>query len=411
MATASATGGAPTVTVKESGAKGLSGTDGTDGAGFNQVRQSKLDNPLLHLFKTNQLQVVSAPLNIVADVTFTRASAANFVDRYGVVQTAAIDVPREEKGGFLIEGASTNEALHSRDLSNAAWTKTNITAVKDATGNDGAANAASSLTASAALGTVFQSITLGSQENTYSVDVKRKTGVGTIEMTDDGGTSFTDITSLINSTTYTRLTITTTQANPSIGFRITINTDAIEVDYNQLENLPFASSRIVTTTASVTRSRDIVSVVNENNTAVSIFTWSFTFEIIGVAVGDGTTEDQVFEIESADATLSDTMGLASPNLFPFKIDNNSNELSSNHTLNQPINVSIARVNSTTVRSVVDGVVFDDTIVENTAKGIATSGTISIGARNDGTAVAYIRIKDLRFYDFDFNADEATYLGS
>ena len=40
--------------------------------------------------------------------TFTRASAATYIDKSGVLQTAAINEPRFEKEGLLIEGQSTN---------------------------------------------------------------------------------------------------------------------------------------------------------------------------------------------------------------------------------------------------------------------------------------------------------------
>lgn len=158
--------------------------------------------------------------------------------------------------GFISEGEATNEALYARDFTNAAWSKTNITALLDATGIDAAANSCSTLTATAVNGTVFQSITLASAEFTTSFYVKRKTGTGTISITDDGGSTYTDITSLIDTSDFTRVQITTTQANPSIGFKIDTSGDEIEVDFAQLEELPFASSPIDTTTTAVTRSAD-----------------------------------------------------------------------------------------------------------------------------------------------------------
>ena len=85
------------VVVSEKGGQGLPGADGADGSGFNQVRKSKLDNPLCHLFKTNKLVEASAPTGTDADVTWTRPTTATYVDRYGTVKTAAINTPREEK--------------------------------------------------------------------------------------------------------------------------------------------------------------------------------------------------------------------------------------------------------------------------------------------------------------------------
>ena len=96
--------------------------------------------------------------------------------------------------GLLIEGSRANVVLYSNDLTNAAWTKTNITAALNQTGADGVANSASSITASAANGTVLQSITLASSQRIQSALVKRITGTGVINMTTDGGTTWVAVT-------------------------------------------------------------------------------------------------------------------------------------------------------------------------------------------------------------------------
>jgi len=218
----------------------------------------------------------------VGSATFTRSTIKRYLHKdTGLITVAAIDEAAFEQDGILIEGASTWEALHNRDFTNAVHVKTNITAVKDATGADGVANAASTLTATAANGTAFQTITKASAENTFSLDVRRKTGTGTIEITDDGGSTFTDITTSINSVSYTRFQITTTQANPSIGLRIVTSGDEIEVDYEGLEALSFASSRIEVTTTPLTRTADNLSIpiANFNETTGTV---SLTASLIGI---------------------------------------------------------------------------------------------------------------------------------
>jgi len=74
-------------------------------------------------------------------LTLTRATTATYIDKSGVLRTAAINEPRFEKEGLLIEGAGTNLALYSMDLSNSFWNKTRITAVSGYDAPDGSKNA------------------------------------------------------------------------------------------------------------------------------------------------------------------------------------------------------------------------------------------------------------------------------
>jgi len=402
---ASASTNAVTVIVKESGPRGLDGTPGTDGVGFNNVRRSLLDNPTLWLYKKNRLANVLSGL-----ISIDRASDGTFKDFHDLIQTELADFPREGGDGWLIERASTNEALHNRDLTNAAWVKINITAALDATGNDGIANVASSLTATAALGTAFQTVTKASAENTYSVDVRRKTGTGTIEITDDGGSAFTDITSLINSIDYTRFEITSTQANPSFGFRITTNADAIEVDYNQLEQLSFATSRIETTTVAVVRvlekhSFPVLNNVpflkdgftltlrldnyNEQSTSQDILT--IPDEISGTVFKINTTASGKWEavIKGSDA-------------IDYKATTTIDAVSN---LDQFIVVTVSNIG--VINIFIDGNVVNGTATVATALNgaVDVDGAVNIALGGDFK----INIKGIRFYDFVLNTDEILYL--
>ncbi|MBK8871600.1 MAG: hypothetical protein IPN19_11310 [Elusimicrobia bacterium] len=172
---------------------------------------------------------------------------------------------RDKLIGFRREAAATNNLLHSRDLGNAAWsTKTNITAAKTATGLDGIANTATTLTATAADAIILQPISLASAARCASAYVKRRTGTGTISFTQDGGT-WTDITAQINSSTWSRVQITSTLANPSVGFKGGTLGDEIDVDCVQNEAGAVATSPIVTTTAAVTRNADLLTYQTASN--------------------------------------------------------------------------------------------------------------------------------------------------
>ena len=196
---------------------------------------------------------------------------------------------------LLVEPAATNQVLWCRDGTNAAWSKTNITPTKDQVGIDGKANSATRLTATAANGTCLQTITLSAATRSTSFFVKRITGTGTIEITRNGGTNWTDITSSINSSTYTRVGIKATSVtNPSIGFRIVTSGDAIAFDYAQDEAGSVFTSPILTTTATATRNADQLSYQTTSNIsdtagAISAKVERDDWTDAGGTIGNGTT--------------------------------------------------------------------------------------------------------------------------
>jgi len=180
-------------------------------------------------------------------------------DDYGpYYEQGLVDALGQPLHGIRLEGTRTNVVLWNRDLTNAAWTKTNVSAAKDQIGVDGVAASASKITASAGNGTCLQAITLGSSARAQSAYVKRVTGSGVVEMTMDNGGTWTAVTV---TAAWTRVTIPTqTIANPTVGFRIVTNGDAIAVDFVQNENGVFPSSPIAVTTVAVVRAADALTV-------------------------------------------------------------------------------------------------------------------------------------------------------
>ncbi len=163
--------------------------------------------------------------------------------------------------GLLIEEGAINEALWSRDMTNAVWAKTTMTAAKDQTDINGVANAASSITATGANATILQTVTRASDTVWQSAYIKRLVGSGTINMTTDNGVTWTVVTA---TAAWTRVTIPVqTLANPICGFRIVTSGDSIAVDFVQNEHAigggtaDFSSSPIPTTTAAAIRQSDL----------------------------------------------------------------------------------------------------------------------------------------------------------
>lgn len=204
-------------------------------------------------------------------------------------------IPASTLLGYHAEGARTNNLLYSRDLTKAAWAKTNVTAAKTATGIDNAPNSASTLTAGAADATILQTLSLAAAARSFSAYVKRRTGSGNIYITRDGGTSWTDVTSQINSSTWTRVKIENTSVlNPSCGFKIATSGDEIDVDVCQDEAGSEAWSPIITTSAAVTRNADAETFPTASNwsdtagwalATVQGESWA---NATGTAIGNGT---------------------------------------------------------------------------------------------------------------------------
>jgi len=189
--------------------------------------------------------------------TFTRASTATYVSG-GVVATAGSGAARFPGTGLRLTNSQTELTLWNRDLTNAAWTATTCTVVKNQVGADGVAASASSLTASAGNATVLQAITSGSAARTMGAYVKRITGTGEIDITQDNGATWTSIPITGAYAFYTLPTATL--ANPTVGFRIVTNGDAIAVDFVSERTAAFIADVIPTTTVTVTQAADSFSI-------------------------------------------------------------------------------------------------------------------------------------------------------
>lgn len=177
----------------------------------------------------------------------TRNGTAAFVQADGTIATQTALNTRTNHfidgvPGALFEPSRTTRVIHRRDLTNAAWVKTNMTTARTSIGADGGTNSATRITATAGNATALQTITHGSTARSMTAYIKRVTGTGTVQMTMDNGTTWTAVTA---TTAYTRVTIPTqTLANPVVGFRIVTSGDAIDVDFIQLEDGAFPTSVI-----------------------------------------------------------------------------------------------------------------------------------------------------------------------
>lgn len=157
--------------------------------------------------------------------------------------------------GLWSEAGDTNYALHSRDLTQTAWTKSNCTATRDLPGADwrDTANRGTRLTATANNATCKQSITLASGTFIFGARVRRITGSGTVTMTMDDFSTEIDVTSSLASGWLLVAIPAQTVTNPTIGFKLATSGDEIGADFVQGVDRNFLPTPIITTTTTQTR--------------------------------------------------------------------------------------------------------------------------------------------------------------
>ncbi len=271
-----------------------------------------LSAPLTHLpLKKNLLTGQGQSI-----CTFTRASSATYVDRYGVLKTAAADTPRFTADGQLLEGTSTNLLTYSEQFDNAAWTKlrsmipANTTETTDPYGTNLADKLIEDTTAmNTHLASQLYSYTTGT---TYTFSVYAKAGSrcqialrfgdsglaagfdlssGTVLSISSGITA--KISALSNG--WYRVSATETAVNNgSYASQIQLmvsgatsytgdGTSGLYIFGAQLEAMPFATSYIPTTATAVTRIADSISLSEPEN----IPPYSGNFSIIVDVIFDG----------------------------------------------------------------------------------------------------------------------------
>jgi hypothetical protein len=223
-----------------------------------------------------------------------------FLTRNG--NTVASNVVTEATGtaltmplGYLSEGARTNLLVQSNDLTNAAWVKTTMTTAKTSVGPDGLVNGATRCTASAGNALVLQTITAAASSRTLSFWVKRITGTGNFDLTQDGLT-FTTVTT---TAAWTQVQLNASKLNAAVGFRIVTNADAFDIWCGQFEAGAFASSPIPTVAATVTRNADVLTFPISGNVGVTA----------GSAYAEYSTNWQTAAADSIVGAIADTSGI------------------------------------------------------------------------------------------------------
>lgn len=198
-------------------------------------------------------------------VTNTNSTGGKVTNGAGILVDVAANTPRATYNpvtlvfeGLLREEQRINIGLYSGDATNVAWVKTNITVDPNSFVAPDGNTVADTLTADAGNATFLQTVTSSSATRSYSLWLARKTGTGDIDLTVDGGATWTTKTITATMTRYdiTQAAVT----NPEFGIRIVTSGDEIYVWGNDLQVGTFPTSHIETTSAAITRNEDVLSV-------------------------------------------------------------------------------------------------------------------------------------------------------
>lgn len=297
-------------------------------------------------FTTNYVNGVVYPSSEAvfsrAELTLTRNGPATYTDSFGLLVTAAANVPRFNyvggvAVGILLEGASTNNFTYSNDFSNAAWTLSDPTLSQNALGPDGGSSSAWTATAASfAANRAYRSDNIASSQ-TISFYVEAGTcGFAYIWAIESGGgqigTWFNLLAGVKGTNNYTitgspvgsfsNVTITPAAngfyrisayynyvsgtVSAGWGFSDSDASNAATIGHTgiifgaQMESLQYASSYIPTTTAAASRVADSITRTRSSPTAFTRLVSGITpagLPSAGSAfwtLDDGTTSNIIF---------------------------------------------------------------------------------------------------------------------
>jgi len=200
----------------------------------------------------------------IGEPTQARATIATHVDQdSGVIIDDASGDERFEGNGYLTELARTQLLFPSDDFEDAAWTNSNVTVLASQTGVGGEASVASKLTAGAANATLINDLgVIGSAATNGVLWIERVTGTGDIDLTLDGGSTWTTVAV---TSTFTVFPIQQTLANPDFGIRIVTSGDEVLVQAAYVAAAGFATSVLPSTSGTVVRNSDTLTWPTANN--------------------------------------------------------------------------------------------------------------------------------------------------
>ena len=285
------------------------------------------------------------PTNGDGDFTFNRNDTATRVNKSGLIEQVATDIPRLDYSdgscpSLLLEPSSLNLALYSQDFSQSDWSVFDVSkSANSVLSPDGTLNA-SKLTALSGTNKAFQQLVTVSADPsnnrvyTGSIYVK-SSSVTSCSLRVGSATSNNAITITSEWQRFeAQYTLAATFTAVRLGIVLNNEGDEVDVAFGQVEEKPFATSYIPTTTQTQSRSAD-----SAFKTGLS----SYISSTAGVLYGELST---VLNTDFKRISLSDGSNLNRVE-FGFDIASNSLRVIVKDNDNNVINTSIVISNDIT----------------------------------------------------------------
>ena len=408
----------------------------------NNHLYNRLLNPLFWAPLKNSLKLLRGKGPII----FARSSTATYIDLYGVLKNVSVDQPRFEKEGLLMEGSSINEFINSENLSDTTyWVRIGLSDVTQTGANVGidSTNNFFKIIEDTSTGThqLKQDISFSSGtditisffihsnnsrnlevliedlSSSGNIDVYLNLSNMTIQSVSEGG-SFSNVSvNILNirdniyrviisgdNTTTSQVRVHYLLLNSSFIASYTGDGNShVEIEKPQLEQKPFATSYIPTTTASATRNPDICYVTYESNApnilAGNRFSMACDFKLLGanLPVYDRRIlGNEYYDPKNNFFILRDTSNLYYKRIVG-KLISNINALST-------YRIIVTMDSNESIKVYLNGVK-EKEFTQNLTATFITATKIAIGCREDNVEQLYGHISNVKIWDFVLSEQE------